>query len=67
MTENSNDHENTGVLRSLLWVALVLSAAANAIVSSSGNHVLIGAAFGVVTLACAAGLVVQHYRHRGTR
>ncbi|MEV4702809.1 hypothetical protein [Actinoplanes sp. NPDC049316] len=67
MTENSENHENTGVLRPLLWVGLVLSAVANAIASSSGNHVVIGAAFGVVTLACAAGLVVQHYRRRGPR
>ncbi|UQU61914.1 hypothetical protein COUCH_23035 [Couchioplanes caeruleus] len=64
MTENSENSENTGFLRTLLWVVLVLSAAANAILSSTSTNVFIGAAFGVITLACAAGLVVQHYRHR---
>ena len=58
------NHENTGLLRPLLWVVLVLSAAANAVMSSIGANVFIGAAFGVVTLASAAGLVVHHYRHR---
>jgi hypothetical protein len=64
MTQNSENHENTGLLRPLLWVVLVLSAAANAVTSGIGGNVFIGAAFGVVTLASAAGLVVHHYRHR---
>ena len=64
MSENIENSENTGILRPLLWVVLVLSAAANAVSSSIGANVFIGAAFGVVTLACAAGLVVHHYRHR---
>ena len=64
MTENTRNHENTGLLRPLLWVVLVLSAAANAVASSIGANVVIGAAFGVVTLASATALVVHHYRNR---
>jgi hypothetical protein len=61
MTENSENHENTG-LRSLLWVVLVLSAAANAVTSSMGLNLFVSAALGVVALASATTLVVQHYR-----
>ena len=64
MSENIGNHENNGLLRTVLWVVLVLSAAANAVMSSIGANVFVGAAFGVVTLASAAGLVVHHYRHR---
>jgi hypothetical protein len=53
-----------GVLRPALWLLLVLSAAANAVTSSTGLPVLIGIGFGSVALACAVALAVQHYRHR---
>ncbi|MEV4640622.1 hypothetical protein AB0J80_25090 [Actinoplanes sp. NPDC049548] len=61
MTENK---ERTTVTRPLLWLVLVLSAAANAVASSTGANVFIGAGFGVVTLACAVALVAHHYRRR---
>lgn len=53
-----------GLLRPVLWLVLVVSAAANATVSAAGANVLAGIGFGVITLACAAALVVHHYRHR---
>ena len=53
-----------GVLRPVLWLVLILSAVANATTSTIGGNALVGAGFGLVTLACAAALVVHHYRHR---
>jgi hypothetical protein len=50
-------------VRPLLWLLLVISAAAN-VVASTADLVFVGAGFGVVTLVCAAALVVHHYRRR---
>jgi hypothetical protein len=52
-----------GAVRPLLWLVLVISAAAN-VVASTTDHVFVGAAFGLVALACATALVVHHYRNR---
>jgi hypothetical protein len=52
-----------GAVRPLLWLVLVVSAAANMVLSAAGS-VFVGSAFGLVTLCCAAGLVVHHYKHR---
>jgi hypothetical protein len=58
------DDDRGGMLRPVLWLVLIVSAAANATVSAVGANVLAGICFGIVTLACAAALVVHHYRHR---
>ncbi|GAA2492942.1 hypothetical protein Ahu01nite_026010 [Winogradskya humida] len=49
--------------RPVLWLVLIVSAVANTVLSSAGAH-LIGAGFGLITLACIVALVVHHYRHR---
>jgi hypothetical protein len=61
-TTSGNQHGT--VLRPVLWVVLVVSAALNAVFSSTGESPFIGVAFGLVTLATIAALVVHHYRHR---
>ena len=53
-----------GMLRPVLWLLLILSAAANATVSAVGANALAGVGFGLITLACTVALVVHHYRHR---
>jgi len=53
-----------GLLRPVLWLVLIVSAAANVVASTSGLSPLAGASFGLVTLACVAALIVHHYRHR---
>lgn len=53
-----------GLLRPVLWLVLILSAAANATTSTTDLNPLVGIAFGVVTLACVVTLIVHHYRHR---
>ncbi|MGC9668449.1 hypothetical protein ACNTMW_18070 [Planosporangium sp. 12N6] len=53
-----------GLLRPALWLGLIVSAAGNAAASSADIGPYPGIAFGLVTLACAAALVVHHYRHR---
>lgn len=53
-----------GLLRPALWALLIVSAAVNATVNTTGGNVFVGVGFGLVTLACAAALVVHHYRHR---
>ena len=56
--------DDRGMLRPVLWLVLIISAAANATVSAAGANVLAGIGFGLITLACAVTLVVHHYRHR---
>ena len=53
-----------GLLRPVLWALLIVSAAANATVNTTGGNAFLGVGLGLVTLACAAALVVHHYRHR---
>ncbi|HEV7963580.1 MAG TPA: hypothetical protein VGP57_13655 [Actinoplanes sp.] len=53
-----------GLLRPVLWLVLVLSAAANAVTSTIGINPLVGIGFGLVTLGCATTLIVHHYQHR---
>jgi hypothetical protein len=56
--------ERRGTLRPMLWLLLVISAAGNVVTSNIGLNVMIGIGFGLVTLACAAALIVGHYQHR---
>jgi hypothetical protein len=53
-----------GTLRPLLWLGLVLTAAANAVVSSVVGNPYLGSVFGAAALAFATALIVHHYRHR---
>ena len=52
------------LFRPVLWVVLIVSAAANAISSSIGISPFVGVGFGVITLACVTTLIVHHYQHR---
>ncbi|MEV4509954.1 hypothetical protein AB0K00_13450 [Dactylosporangium sp. NPDC049525] len=63
-TTGTPDGGGRGMLRPVLWLLLILSAAANATVNTIGANPLAGVGFGLVTLACAGTLVVHHYRHR---
>jgi hypothetical protein len=56
--------ERGSIMRPVLWVLLVISGACNVVTSSMNIPVLIGIAFGLLTLACGAALVVDHYRRR---
>jgi hypothetical protein len=53
-----------GLLRPVLWLVLIVSAAANGVASNIEVSPLLGICFGVVTLASAVALAVHHYRHR---
>lgn len=53
-----------GSLRPVLWVVLVISLAANAVLSSAGISELVGAVFVAVTAGSAVALIVHHYRYR---
>jgi hypothetical protein len=53
-----------GALRPLLWLGLILSATANAVVSSAIGNPILGSVFGAAALAFAAMLIVHHYRTR---
>lgn len=53
-----------GVLRPVLWLLLVITVAANAVISSANLNVALGVASGLAALGCATALVVDHYRHR---
>jgi hypothetical protein len=56
--------ERRGILRPVLWLLLVISAAGNVVTSNTGLNMMIGIAFGLATLACGAVLIVDHYQHR---
>ena len=56
--------ERHGGLRPVLWLLLVISAAGNVVTSNIGLNMMIGIGFGLVTMACAAALIVNHYQHR---
>jgi hypothetical protein len=56
--------ERRGGLRPVLWLLLVISAAGNVTTSNIGLNMMIGIGFGLATLACGAGLIVNHYQHR---
>ena len=51
--------------RPALWIALVVLTVANGFANAAGMT-LLSIGFGVLTLATAAGLVVQYRRHRRT-
>ncbi|WBB75966.1 hypothetical protein O7602_10810 [Micromonospora sp. WMMD1128] len=51
-------------LRPLLWLALFVSAAANAVLTTALDTPWVGSGFGLVAMLCAAALIVHHRRHR---
>ncbi|WP_422737392.1 hypothetical protein ACN263_29045 [Micromonospora sp. WMMD729] len=53
-----------GLLRPLLWLLLLLSAATNAALTTVVGNPWIGSAFGLVAALCAGALIVHHRRHR---
>ncbi|MEU7844690.1 hypothetical protein AB0B39_27425 [Micromonospora sp. NPDC049114] len=53
-----------GLLRPLLWLALFVSAAINAVLSNALDNPWIGSVFGLVALLCGAALIVHHRRNR---
>lgn len=59
MTENPRSTDRT---RTLLWVVLVVCAALNAVTSTINPF--LGAAFGVVVLACVVALILRWRRTR---
>jgi hypothetical protein len=61
MTDTSRGTQN---VRSLLWVVLVISTAANGTTSTLGMNVFISIAFGLVTLATGVALVANYRRNR---
>jgi hypothetical protein len=63
ITEKTESRRDT--LRPLLWLGLILSGAANAVVSSAVGNPFLASAFGVVAVAFATALIVHHYRTRG--
>ncbi|MFD6753628.1 MULTISPECIES: hypothetical protein [Micromonospora] len=62
-TAATPDNDARNLLRPVLWLLLILSAAANITMSVVGAYA-IGSGFGLITVACAVALVVHHYRHR---
>jgi hypothetical protein len=53
-----------GALRPLLWLLLMVSVAVNAASSAADVNIAVGVTSGLIVLACAAGLIVDHYRRR---
>lgn len=56
-----------GLLRPLLWLVLIVSAAANMVLSSAADNPWISSAFGLVAVVCAVTLIVHHRRNRVRR
>lgn len=64
ITDSAPKHTARGALRPLLWLGLILSAAANPVVSTVLGHAVAGSVIGTVALGFAAALFVHHYRSR---
>ncbi|WP_229073358.1 hypothetical protein [Actinoplanes sp. DH11] len=56
--------ERRSVLRPILWLVLIVSAAANAVTSALNVNLFVSAGFGLVVLGCIVALVTGHYRNR---
>lgn len=56
--------DGRGMLRPVLWLLLVITVAANAVISSANLNLALGVASGLAALGCATALIVDHYRHR---
>jgi hypothetical protein len=54
----------SSLLRTSLWLLLVVSGACNVITSSTELPVLVGIGFGLLTLALGTALAADHYRRR---
>lgn len=59
----SADAPRDGV-RPVLWLVLIVSAAANVVASTAVGNLWVSSAFGAVALACAGVLIGRHYRNR---
>jgi hypothetical protein len=65
MTTNSATRTATRRnVRTLVWVLIVLCAAANAAINIAGLSLLVGSAFGLVTVVGGTWLAVDHFRNR---
>lgn len=53
-----------GALRPVLWLVLAVSVAVNVATSAAGVNMMISAGFGLIVLACATALIVDHVRGR---
>jgi hypothetical protein len=53
-----------GLVRPLLWLLLVISLAADVVISSMHLSVFVELPVGLVGMACIVGLVMHHFRHR---
>lgn len=62
--DGSGDAGHGAVLRPLVWLVLIISASGNVIASTADLGVLFNVAFGLLSTACAAVLIVHHYRYR---
>ncbi|MDG4809424.1 hypothetical protein O7634_21975 [Micromonospora sp. WMMD1120] len=53
-----------GLLRPLLWLVLIVTAAANMVLSAALDDPWLSSAFGLVAVLCAVALIVHHRRNR---
>ncbi|HKN54233.1 MAG TPA: hypothetical protein VJX66_17160 [Amycolatopsis sp.] len=64
MPNNTSAQDKKSTARSLLWMALVISAVCNATTSATGMNVIVSIGFGLLTLASGVALVAHYRRHR---
>jgi hypothetical protein len=53
-----------GIVRPVLWLLLVISAAGDIATSTTGVNVAVSSTFEAATLGLGIALAVQHYRNR---
>jgi uncharacterized membrane protein YjjP (DUF1212 family) len=63
-TAAATDETPRDTVRSVLWLVLILSGAANAVLSAVVGNPFVSSAFGAVALVCAGTLIGHHYRNR---
>lgn len=62
--DDASPRQSRHTVRVLLWLLIILGAAANAATSFGPFHPLVSVVFGLLTVLCIVLLVMHHLRHR---
>lgn len=62
--DDASPRQGRHTVRVVLWLLIILGAAANAATSFGPFHPLVSVAFGLLTVLCIVLLVMHHLRHR---
>jgi len=62
--DDASPRQGRHTVRVVLWLLIILGAAANAATSFGPFHPLVSVAFGLLTVLCIVLLIMHHLQHR---